>query len=103
MKTHAKARRREEEKSKTEFSSPVFLRAFAASRETSPIRNRLLRLTADSLDLLAIIKQEGKVLNLTRRREAAKIRQRKQIDFNLLNSFAASRLRVRNRLQPTSP
>ena len=106
MKTHAKARRREEEKSKTEFSSPVFLRAFAASRETSPIRNRLLRLlrlTADSPDLLAIIKQEGKVLNLTRRREAAKIRQRKQIDFNLLNSFAASRLRVRNRLQPTSP
>ena len=103
MKTHAKARSREEEKSKTEFSSPVFLRAFAASRETSPIRNRLLRLTADSPDLLAIIKQEGKVLNLTRRREAAKIRQRKQIDFNLLNSFAASRLRVRNRLQPTSP
>ena len=31
----------------------------------------LLRLTADSPDLLAIIKQEGKVLNLTRRREAA--------------------------------
>jgi hypothetical protein len=26
-----------------------------------PIRNRLLRLTADSPDLLAIIKQEGKV------------------------------------------
>jgi len=63
----------------------------------------LLRLTADSPDLLTIIKQEGKVLNLTRRREVAKIRQRKQIDFNLLNSFAASRLRVRNRLQPTSP
>ena len=127
-KPHAKARRREEEKSKTEFSSPVFLRSFAASRETSftrpvfledlidacvmesyfrspmaerdlllhdpvaphlaayaseasaaqqrdflthlhqtlnapshPIRNRLLRLTADSPDLLAIIKQEGKV------------------------------------------
>ena len=34
-KPHAKARRREEEKSKTEFSSPVFLRSFAASRETS--------------------------------------------------------------------
>ena len=28
---------------------------------THPIRNRLLRLTADSPDLLAIIKQEGKV------------------------------------------
>ena len=27
----------------------------------SPIRNRLLRLTADSPDLLAVIKQEGKV------------------------------------------
>ena len=26
-----------------------------------PIRNRLLRLTADSPDLLAVIKQEGKV------------------------------------------
>ena len=26
-----------------------------------PIRNRLLRLTADSPDLLAIIKQEGRV------------------------------------------
>jgi hypothetical protein len=57
------------------------LRAFASSRETSPaqqrdfltrlhqtlnapshpIRNRLLRLTADSPDLLAIIKQEGAV------------------------------------------
>ena len=58
MKSHAKARSREEEKSKTEFSSPVFLRSFAASRETSPIRNRL---TADSPDLLAITKQEGKV------------------------------------------
>ena len=56
-----------------------------------PIRNHLLRFTADSPDLLAIIKQEGKVLNLTRRREAAKTRQRKQIDFNLLNSFATSR------------
>ena len=31
----------------------------------------LLRLTADSPALLAIIKQEGKVLNLTRRRGAA--------------------------------
>lgn len=31
---HAKARRREEEESKTEFPPPVFLRAFAASRET---------------------------------------------------------------------
>ena len=28
---------------------------------THPIRNRLLRLTADSPDLLAIIKQEGRV------------------------------------------
>jgi len=37
------------------------LRAFVASCETSPIRNRLLRLTADSPDLLAGIKQEGRV------------------------------------------
>ncbi len=39
---------------------PEPLRAFAPSCETSPIRNRLLRLTADSPDLLAIIKAEGK-------------------------------------------
>ncbi len=37
------------------------LRAFVASCETSPIRNRLLRLTADSPDLLAVIKEEGRV------------------------------------------
>lgn len=59
--THTKARSREEEKNHTAISSPEFLRAFVASCETSPIRNRLLRLTADSPDLLAIIKQEGKV------------------------------------------
>jgi len=35
--------------------------SFAASREIDPIRNRLLRVTADSPDLLAVIKQEGKV------------------------------------------
>ena len=72
MKPHAKARRREEEiKKKNRFQSPQFLRDFAPSRETSStlatyapshaIRNRLLRLTADSPDLLAIIEQEGKV------------------------------------------
>ena len=37
------------------------LRAFVASCENHPIRNRLLRLTADSPDLLAVIKQEGAV------------------------------------------
>jgi len=37
------------------------LRAFVASCETSPICDRLLRLAANSPDLLAVIKQEGKV------------------------------------------
>ena len=37
------------------------LRAFVASCETSPIRNRLLRPTANSPDLLAVIKQECRV------------------------------------------
>jgi adenine-specific DNA-methyltransferase len=42
------------------FHDPVapHLAAYAPSH---PIRNRLVRLTADSPDLLAIIKQEGKV------------------------------------------
>jgi len=35
-----------------------FPRPFAPSREIDPIRNRLLRLTAD---LIAVIKQEGRV------------------------------------------
>lgn len=58
--THTKARSHEEEKSKTDEPSPAFLRAFVSSCETSPIRNRRLRLPADSPDLLAIIQQEGK-------------------------------------------
>jgi hypothetical protein len=41
--------------------SPAFLRAFASSCETSPLRSSLLRLTTDSPDLLAVIKQEGRV------------------------------------------
>jgi|GEM_PF-414045 len=44
----------------SEVSSET-LRAFVASCETHPIRNRLLRLTTASPDLLAVIKQEGKV------------------------------------------
>jgi hypothetical protein len=35
--------------------------SFAEPHRGHPIRNRLLRLTADSPDLLAIIKHEGKV------------------------------------------
>jgi predicted RNA-binding protein with PUA-like domain len=55
-------RRHEEEARKTiETLSMNPLRDFVSSCENSPIRNRLLRLTADSPDLLAIIKQEGKV------------------------------------------
>ncbi len=75
-KAHTKARSREEEKDseKDSASDPLRasasprdtpssepLRAFVSSCETSPIRNRLLRLTADSPDLLAVIKQEGQV------------------------------------------
>lgn len=33
----------------------------APSHPSHPVHNRLIRLTADSPDLLAIIKQEGKV------------------------------------------
>ena len=72
---HAETRRRGEEKDHEEVlvseilrvsapprePSPAFLRAFVSLCETSPIRNRLLRLTADSPDLLAVIKQEGRV------------------------------------------
>jgi len=59
-KTHAKTPSREEETKESKgFSSPDFLRTFAPSRETSPVSNR--RLTADSPELLAIIKQEGEV------------------------------------------
>jgi hypothetical protein len=56
---HTKARSHEEEKGKSDSPSLEFLRAFASSCETSPIRNRLLRLTTDCPDLLAIIKEEG--------------------------------------------
>ena len=63
--SHTKARSHEEAaKDSGIFSSPEFLRAFVASCETHPIRNRLLRLlrlTADSPDLLAVIKAEGAV------------------------------------------
>lgn len=60
-KNHTKARSREEEKCKTDEPSHAFLRTFVSSCETSSIRNRLLCLTADSPDLLAVIKEEGRV------------------------------------------
>ncbi|MEX1049015.1 MAG: TaqI-like C-terminal specificity domain-containing protein, partial [Akkermansiaceae bacterium] len=60
--SHTKARSHEEEANGSDLlSSPEFLRAFVASCETSPIRNRLLRIPTASPDLLAIIKAEGKV------------------------------------------
>ena len=43
------------------FSSFIIHPSTLGSAPSHPIRNRLLRLTADSPDLLAIIKQEGKV------------------------------------------
>jgi hypothetical protein len=58
---HTKARSHDEEKRKTDSPSPAFLRAFASSCETSPLRNRLLRLTTDCPNLLAFIKLEGRV------------------------------------------
>ncbi len=58
---HAMARSRKERKENEDSVLSETLRAFAASREIDPIRNRLLRLTADSPDLLAVIKQKGRV------------------------------------------
>jgi adenine-specific DNA-methyltransferase len=43
------------------FSSFIIHPSTLGSAPSHPIRNRLLRLTADSPNLLAIIKQEGKV------------------------------------------
>lgn len=43
------------------FSSFIIHPSTLDPAPSHPIRNRLLRLTADSPDLLAIIKQEGKV------------------------------------------
>jgi len=43
------------------FSYFIIHHSTLGSAPSHPIRNRLLRLTADSPDLLAIIKQEGKV------------------------------------------
>jgi hypothetical protein len=43
------------------FSSFIIHPSTLGPAPSHPIRNRLLRLTADSPDLLAIIKQEGKV------------------------------------------
>jgi hypothetical protein len=47
----------------TEERQLEFLHAFYRTQNapSSKIRNRLLRLTADSPDLLAVIKQEGRV------------------------------------------
>ena len=59
--THTKSRSHEEGKAKSEFPSAEFLRAFVSSCETSPIHHRLDRICTASPDLLAIIKQEGKV------------------------------------------
>lgn len=59
--THTKPQSHEEEKRADAFSSPAFPRAFVASCEASPIPKRLDRICSDSPDLLAIIKQEGKV------------------------------------------
>ena len=44
-----------------DFLTHLHQTLFLESAPSHPIRNRLLRLTADSPDLLAVIKQEGKV------------------------------------------
>ena len=58
---HTKARSHEEEKDNENGLLSETLRAFVASCENHLIRNRRLRITTDSPDLLAVIKQEGKV------------------------------------------
>jgi hypothetical protein len=47
--------------SERRFPRLPLAKADAGASPSHPIRNRLLRLTAASPDLLAVIKQEGKV------------------------------------------